>query len=48
MKVFLLFLLVSFFIGANQQAAAPQRRHWLMGAFVIIMGVSYFFFDQLI
>ena len=48
MKVFLLFLLLSLLVGVVQPEATVQRQRWLMGALVVVMGVSYFFFDQLI
>lgn len=48
MKIFLLFLLVSFVSGVTLQEATAQRRRWFMGALVVVMSLAYFFFDQLI
>lgn len=48
MKVFLLFLVLSFIIGANQTTVSPQRQRWLMGGIVVVLSVTYFFFEQLI
>ena len=47
-KIFLLFLLVSFVIGVTKPAITLQQQRWLLGALVVVMGLSYFFFDQLI
>jgi Flp pilus assembly protein protease CpaA len=46
MKVFLLFLLMSFMIGATFQHATIQRRRWTMIAIAIFMVATYFTFDQ--
>lgn len=48
MKIFLLFLLASFVIGMIKPAITLQQQRWLLGAIVVMMGLSYFFFDQLI
>lgn len=48
MKIFLLFLLVSFVIGVLKPTITLQQQRWLLGAIVVVMGLSYFFFDQLI
>jgi hypothetical protein len=48
MKLFLLFLLVSFVIGVTKPAITLQQQRWLLGVMVVVMGLSYFFFDQLI
>lgn len=48
MKVFLLFLLVSFVVGVAKPEITPQQQRWLIGVIVVVMALSYFFFDPLI
>ena len=48
MKLFLLFLLVSFVIGVTKPAITLQQQRWLLGVIVVVMGLTYFFFDGLI
>lgn len=48
MKIFLLFLLVSFVVGVTKPTITLQQQRWLIGVIVVGMGLSYFFFDQLI
>jgi len=48
MKLFLLFLFVSFILGIQYQDATLPRRRWTMAAIAVITALSYFFFDGLI
>ena len=48
MKIFLLFLFMSFIVGVNLQQAKPQRQRRVMGSLVAVMVTAYFLFDQLI
>lgn len=48
MKLFLLFLVLSFVIGVAKPAITIQQQRWLIGAIVVVMGLSYFLFDGLI
>lgn len=47
MKIFLLFLVMSFILGAKLQQATLQRRQWVISSIVVVMAATYFFFDQL-
>lgn len=47
MKIFLLFLVLSFILGAKLQQATLHRRLWVMSNIVLVTVAIYFFFDQL-
>lgn len=47
MKIFLLFLVLSFILGAKLQQATLHRRLWVMSSLVLVTVAIYFFFDQL-
>lgn len=48
MKVFLLFLFVSFMLGTTLQQAPAQNRRWIMTGIVTLLTIVYFFFDSFI
>jgi|GEM_PF-1455143 len=48
MKIFLLFLFVSFILGIQYQEATLQRQRWTMVGIAVLTGLSYFFFDGFI
>lgn len=48
MKLFLLFLFVSFTLGVTRQEATVQQRHWVMAGVVTVLTIIYFSFDRFI
>jgi len=48
MKVFLIFLVVSFTLGVTLQEETTQKRRWATAGMVAALTVIYFFFDRFI
>jgi len=48
MKLFLLFLFVSFMLGIILEKATTERRRWVMTGSVLLLTMTYFFFDRFI
>ena len=44
MKLFLLFLFVSFILGIQMESASLTRRLWTMAGVAIVTAFAYFFF----
>jgi hypothetical protein len=47
MKIFLLFLVISFILGAKLSQATVHQRQWVIGSIVLVITATYYFFDQL-
>lgn len=47
MKIFLLFLVMSFILGTKLQHATLHRQQWVISSIVLVTVAIYFFFDQL-